>query len=514
MQSKLVEQFFEWPVVVELNRVPLVSSNECNRVRCKVASLSAKLQHQSQKNSVTKNPSQRTLRRVKQRLRAEGKRYGLDVSFGPEGETSSTSPEVISSALDDSNVSLRKYNKLRKCLKNTPSLYSVQKERRRQNIEVDRDIQTLENGSYRTIESIIQQVRPETLRDGVIRVKFSADGANVGKFKTFTNFTITFVDEVDSRIRGPHLIAIVEMCEKYDNVSDVLRKFDEEIGCLNQEAIVVGDVSRNVRVLFCADYKFLLIALGMKAATSSNACIYCKCKSGKYFHGPAEPRESIRRGDPGTKLDNMLPNINPEDIVIDVLHMYFRVSDRLFHRLVEQEAADDAASRAALHAALDALGLKGHLVCNDSGALEFSSLQSRDRDKLINAVVRGDFLQKVMLRASAARVNMVRALFAKFEKVMNILKTCADGELVRVECITFLKMFLAIYQKNMVTPYIHILAYHVPDIVGRHGALGAFNQQVVEKENHLVTSTFFSCTNYRSGSKHILRKTGRRLLLL
>ena len=513
LKEKLAAQFFNWPVVADVNSVPLVSSSEYNRVRCKVACLSAKL-HQSQKSSVVRNPSERTRRRVKQKLRAEGKRYGLDVTFGSADENVSVSPEAISNALDDSNISLRKYQKLRTCLKNTPSLYSVQKERSSQNIQVDKDIQALENGTCRTIESIIQLVQPETLRDGVIRVKFSADGANVGKFRTFTNFTITFVDELDPKIRGPHLVAIVELCEKYANVREVLRKFDDEIGRLKREPIVVCGSPRNVQVVFCADYKFLLIALGMKAATSSNACVYCKCKSGDYFRGPSVPRNSIRCGDPGTKLDNMMPNCDPEDIVVDVLHMYFRVSDRLFHRLVEQEVADDVPSRAALHAALDALGLKGHLVCNDGGALEFSSLQSRDRDKLIDAVVRGDFLQKVMLRASAARVHMVRALFAKFDKVMDIAKNSADRELVQLECGTFLNMFLAMYQKNMVTPYMHILAYHTADLVQKHGVLSVFNQQAVEKENHHVTSTFFACTNFRGGSRHILRKSGRRLLRL
>ena len=67
-------------------------------------------------------------------------------------------------------------------------------------MKVDEDIQTLENGAFSTIESIIQLVQPATLGEGVICVKLSADGANVGRFKTSANFTITFVDEVDPKI--------------------------------------------------------------------------------------------------------------------------------------------------------------------------------------------------------------------------------------------------------------------------------------------------------------------------
>ena len=71
-------------------------------------------------------------------------------------------------------------------------------------------------------------------------------------------------------------------------------------------------------------------------------------------------------------------------------------------------------------------------------------------------------LLKVMLRASAARVNTVRTLFAKLEKVMDIVKRSADVELVRLERHTFLNMFLAMYTKSMVTPHMHTAHSGVP----------------------------------------------------
>ena len=73
--------------------------------------------------------------------------------------------------------------------------------------------------------------------------------------------------------------------------------------------------------------------------------------------------------------------------------MYFRVSDRVLHRLVNQKLTDDAPSRAALLRGLE-VGLKGQLVCNAIGALEFSSPRTRDHDKLIDAVVKMKNLTK------------------------------------------------------------------------------------------------------------------------
>ena len=97
---------------------------------------------------------------------------------------------------------------------------------------------------------------------------------------------------------------------------------------------------------------------------------------------------------------------------------------------------------------------------------------------------------------------------------MDVVKRSENADCVGQRCRAFLDAFLSLYQTSMVTPYIHIMVYHVPDIIRRHGALCAFNQQAVEKENHNVTSAFFACTNFRDGAAHIMRKAGRRLLRL
>ena len=41
-------------------------------------------------------------------------------------------------------------------------------------------------------------------------------------------------------------------------------------------AVTVDDETYNLNVFLAADYKFLLLVLGMGGATSDHACIYCK----------------------------------------------------------------------------------------------------------------------------------------------------------------------------------------------------------------------------------------------
>ena len=375
---------------------------------------------------------------------------------------------------------------------------------------IDSSIRTLKNGSFFSIQSVLEKVIPETLKDEKIRVEFSANGANVGKYRTFTNFTVTFIDEPSAEKRRPHLRAVLEESEKYENVQELLSLYNTEIDLLNSGTILVG--SKNVQILLCADYKFILIALGMKAATSSHACIYCKCPNNMYYKGAGDRRQHIRKRDPGCKQENLLPCIKPWNIVVDVMHMYFRISDRLFHLLIEHEVPDDPASRAALRTALEPLGVNGRLVTTTSGTLEFSSLQSRDRDKIISAIERGTLLDSLM--GKTKRAQCVRALFSKFQKTYETVRHSGDAATVRTECESFMAMFVALYPKHMVTPYIHLLAYHVPELVELHGVLGSFSQQAVEKENHKVTSAYFSCTNFHTPSRQLLRKTGRRLLRL
>src|SRR6185312_413693 len=53
-----------------------------------------------------------------------------------------------------------------------------------------------------------------------------------------------------------------------------------------------------------------------------------------------------------------------------------------------------------------------------------------------------------------------------------------------------------LYTPSDITPYIHVLIYHVPEFLDIHlqWGLGAFSCQPVEKKNHQHVSTFFSKT--------------------
>ena len=71
-----------------------------------------------------------------------------------------------------------------------------------------------------------------------------------------------------------------------------------------------------------------------------------------------------------------------------------------------------------------------------------------------------------------------------------------------------------IYLSKDVTPYMHILAYHLPEAMRRHGNVVDFCQQGLEKLNDMVTKWYFKSTNYdKSALRQIMHKQNRLRLL-
>ena len=67
-----------------------------------------------------------------------------------------------------------------------------------------------------------------------------------------------------------------------------------------------------------------------------------------------------------------------------------------------------------------------------------------------------------------------------------------------------------VYLSKDLTPYMHILAIHLPEAMQLHGNVEDFCQQGLEKLNHLVTKWYFSSTNCgKTALKQIMHKQQR-----
>lgn len=83
---------------------------------------------------------------------------------------------------------------------------------------------------------------------------------------------------------GNHTIALVKTNEDYNNLLASLANVIADVNSLiKQQSIKVGKNNINLQFYLGGDYKFLLLAHGMKSATSNNSCIWCKiCKNDRF----------------------------------------------------------------------------------------------------------------------------------------------------------------------------------------------------------------------------------------
>ena len=113
-------------------------------------------------------------------------------------------------------------------------------------------------------------------------VKFCGDGTNITRNTGLcvVSFSL-FSKELREKTQGDHCaIAVVKAHEWYDmykaSFANCWRSIDE---LYEEGTLVVNDKQYNVNVTLGADYKFLLMVLGMSSATSNHACIYCTIHS-------------------------------------------------------------------------------------------------------------------------------------------------------------------------------------------------------------------------------------------
>ena len=305
--------------------------------------------------------------------------------------------------------------------------------------------------------------------------------------------------------QGPHVVAIRKTAESYSSLQETLQTLNDEIIELHTHGFSSKFGHSFVRFIFVADYKFMLLCLGMKSANSRNACLYCEQSNVNYFNGGLRWREMLNPKKPGCKLKNLLPCFELKDTAIDTMHLFFRVTDKLFD-FVAKELGETPSALHAFELALAEAGIRNRLRKNENGALEFSGLNSKDREKMLAMLCNAP-----LALPDERRARQLQALHKKFLSCYTLLKTSSDAEEIKETTFAFISLFGVLYQKITVTPYIHILAHHCHELVELHGCLGKFNQQSVEKANDTVKTSFYRNSNFIHGPLQVIQKANRIL---
>ncbi|RNA19030.1 hypothetical protein BpHYR1_004166 [Brachionus plicatilis] len=194
------------------------------------------------------------------------------------------------------------------------------------------------------------------------------------------------------------------------------------------------------KYLFCSDWKMTAIVLGLYSASSNFPCLWCEVKKDELsIIGGNKPRsfethlQIINRPKKksnshlGYKCKPIISEIPHSNYIIDLLHLFLRVSDVLFELLISE-------------------------LC---GLDKFGVSSVFDEDKHLNLSKLFNFVK--------SECGISLKIFKNKEKSLNV----PDPEQIRTSTEKCLNLFLSIYHHIEVTPYIHAFSNHLHEFYSR-----------------------------------------------
>ena len=286
-----------------------------------------------------------------------------------------------------------------------------------------------------------------------LQVKLSGDGTKVCRKLNVINFTFTLLNEGEIAMspKGNYTIAIINSTESYDVLATTLSDICDEVKTLT--SIEVSGHTFHIEYFLCSDWKFLAIICGLESATSTYACIWCRCPSGQRYNMSKEwsitdPKKGARTIAEITACHTMakssskryncahaplFPTIPLDHVVPDVLHLFLRVTDVLFNLLVTDIRRQDGIERCVeeLSATTSMSKLEAFLndtchipfkfaICKETKMLKWRDLMGPEKLTLL------DKINLPVLIPHLPNVDAVQALWKDFNVYTSffILRVC------------------------------------------------------------------------------------------
>ncbi len=244
--------------------------------------------------------------------------------------------------------------------------YKVEQEKKRMNEELDKIVPIVQlkegyDAYYMDPEKILQHILPSLYARGVVgravTVCLSGDGRNMNVLREKSSIIISIKIITSDPFSTDYVIPIVlaKGNECRENIEEVFQRIHASLRRVRQNGVKFGRAHLPVRLTFCADGKFLLMALGIHAAHGHFSCPYCVLKKdqwllcaddksyvnaddlrdprkmrGRTGSGPcpSHTASSCASSDHGVKQSNLLENlVDLRDVFIDELHLFLRLWD-------------------------------------------------------------------------------------------------------------------------------------------------------------------------------------------
>jgi hypothetical protein len=439
-----------------------------------------------------------------------------------------------------------------------PSIYMLNKIKDELNSKFD--IEKLQEGCFidpkiaiRNKLEKLNEKNPEIFSKDRIKVKLSADGTNICRNIKLLNVVFSVIDEEikAATASGSYLFALTPLeKENYDEIATMITKIWDSVKDLTQ--VEIGNVTKYIDLFVCTDYKMSLNLAGLKGANSSEPCIYCTAEKDYLFKEGERRRvlvdDTLTILDNGKKICEVLDEdfydfaayeyIKDENqskwihankmliklpifrFIIDLLHLFLRIPDKLFLNLIEEIKKIDKFSNSydpkkhksmtELIAYLKECKIPIHDYCYEENTISniFTTLQGPSRIKVFERIIKDDSFLKLLKSMKVRKADEIYLLWKDFYLILRSIKSheLPNLDYTQVLINNWFVRYVSVYTQTNVTPYIHMFNYHLMDQYKKYGNINFFNTQGIEKLNDISTQDFFKATNKKEYCAQILQR--------
>ena len=381
-------------------------------------------------------------------------------------------------------------------------------------------------------------------KDEIMHIRLAADGTNIGRSLKFLNFTFTLINEgtASNNASGNYTLGIFEIeTENYENLIVCFEELVDELAKL--KTIKIGSHDVNLVFYYSGDWKMLAQSLGIQSANSKYPCVWCKCCKDDFADKSLEwsitdPAKGARSHEELIKTVQLTCSSKTKkygydklpffkDIIpinrymLDMLHLFLRISDTLINLLVKDctlfdkfeswtITRFDVTEFKHLHAFQKFLNEKCKVNfrfywLSETKKLTWRDLVGPEKIKLFEAFN----LKEIFPEHD--NLESLQKLWDDFFEIITAVKRVELSHIeVKQSTEEWLELFLSIYNKTTVTPYIHAFVAHLHEFVFLYKDINAFNLQGLEKLNDMTTYQYFKGTNkHKNALTQILQKRNR-----
>ena len=295
------------------------------------------------------------------------------------------------------------------------------------------------------------------------------------------------------------------------------------------------------------DLKWIASVYGLKSANSNYPCPWCLWKNEPIDISNEFIQQNRRVEDTDQFIKKRSSNeqkghadeplfkfIDFNKCIVDILHLFLRVTDKLFFNLLNRLEQLDIKFSGYKTGKIDNMNLTKtfldflstcditspfYIKSSDDGSSKYKlrKLNMNERLKILNKLFTRNCVLEIFKNCDKKIKddNELLLLNFVFSEFYEIYKSLTDFEnFNKKTLITKLKEWLKSYTKisnNVITPYIHVLCFHVPEFIDQYGPLRKYSMQGLEKFNDITKINYFMQTNHQKNFHVSLIKKINRL---